>query len=68
MTLIPSITILLKYRSASLAAEKADYILEESFNLLIVVRFFSLPIWILGENKAKLKKPFNLNSRLRWGT
>ena len=63
MTLIPSITILLKYRNASLAAEKADYILEEPFNLLIVVRFFSL-----RENKAKLKKPFNLNNRLRWGT
>ena len=29
--------------------------------------FSSLPLWIPGENKVKLKKLFNLNSRLTWG-
>ena len=29
--------------------------------------FFSLLMWIPGENRAKLKKLFNSKSRLRWG-
>ena len=31
------------------------------------VSFFSLSLWILGEYRAKLKKLFHLNNRLRWG-
>ena len=32
-----------------------------------MVSCFFLPLWITGENRAKLKKLFNFNSRLRWG-
>ena len=32
-----------------------------------MVSFFFLLLWIPGENKAVLKKLFNLTSRLRWG-
>ena len=34
---------------------------------MIVVNFFPFPLWIPGENRAKLKKIFNLNNKLRWG-
>ena len=33
----------------------------------MLVSFFSLPLWIPGENRAKLKKPFTLNSRCEGG-
>ena len=43
-----------------LTANKVDYIFEEPLNLHI-------PYNCCLENRAKLKKLFNLNSRLRWG-
>ena len=37
--------------------KKVDYIFEEPVNLHINVdELFSLPLWIPGENRAKLKK------------
>lgn len=58
----------LKHFSNVLNSKKGDYIFEESLNLhVIVVSFFSLPLWIPKENTAELEKLFNLNSRLRWG-
>ena len=33
----------------------------------LLVSFISLPLWIAAENRAKLKKLFNFNNRLRWG-
>ena len=51
-----------------LTAKRIDYIFEEPLNLyILLVSFFPLPLWIPGENKAKLKELFNLNKRLRWG-
>ena len=52
-----------------LKAKIVDYIFEEWLNLHILVgqRKKSLSLWILGENRTKLKKLFNLNSRLIWG-
>ena len=41
----------------SLTAKKFSYVL---------VSFLSLPLWIPRENRAKLKKLFNLNCRLSW--
>ena len=38
-----------------------------SFTYSCWLAFFSLPLWIPGGNRAKLKKLFNLNSRLSWG-
>ena len=32
----------------------------------LLVSFFSFPLSIVGENRPKLKKLFNLNSRRRW--
>ena len=49
----------------TLTAEKLDYIFEETLNLQLA-SFFSFPLWIPVENRAKLKKLFNLNSRLTW--
>ena len=34
--------------------------------IYLLVGFFSLPLWIPGENRAKLKKLLNLKSRLSW--
>ena len=53
----------------SLTPKKEDYIFEEPLNLHVIVffNFFTLPLWIPGENRAKPKKLLNLNSRLRWG-
>ena len=52
----------------SLAEKKADCIQRViPLNLHIIVGWiFSLPLWIPAENKVKLKKLFNLNSKLRW--
>ena len=51
----------LKHFSNVLNSKKGDYIFEESLNLhVIVVSFFSLPLWIPKENTAELEK-------LRWG-
>ena len=53
----------------SLAEKKVDYIFEEllNFDITVSLGFFSLKLWIPLENRAKLNKLFNLNSRLRWG-
>ena len=49
-----------------LTAKRIDYIFEEPLNLyVLLVSFFPLPLWIPGENKAKLKELFNLDKRLR---
>ena len=50
----------------SMTEKKVDYIFEEPFNLQLLISFFSLPLWIPGENSAKLKNLYNLNIRLRW--
>ena len=33
---------------------------------IVVCKLFSSPLWVRGENRAKLKKVFNLSSRLKW--
>ena len=49
-----------------LEAKKVDYIFEETPNLYLIVflvSFFSFLFWSPAENRAKLKKLFNLNTQ-----
>ena len=48
----------------SLTTKKVSYIFDK---LDLLVNFFSLLLWNPGKNRAKLKKLFNFNSRLRRG-
>ena len=51
----------------SLTAKKVEYNFEEPLNLhILLVSFSSFPLCIAGQNRAKLKKLFNLNSILSW--
>ena len=51
----------------SLKAKKVDYIFEEPFTYDCWLAFFLFRCEFQKKNRAKLKKLFNLNSRLRWG-
>ena len=46
-----------------LTAKKVDYIFEKPIDLDIIVASAA----VSRKNRAKLKKLFNLNTRLRWG-
>ena len=47
-----------------LTEKMVNYIFEEPLNLHTLVGQFPFPLWIPGENRARLQKLFKLNSRL----
>ena len=60
--------VFLKMFQVSLTAKKVDYIFKKQLNSQNCwLAVFSLPLSIPGENRIKLKKIFNLNSRLIHG-
>ena len=53
--------------SSALEAKKVDYMTNRLIYIALLISIFSLTVWIQEKNRAKLKKLFYLNSRLRWG-